>query len=107
MKWSYKDAYAVIGLGFGDEGKGLTVNHLANKLDNPLVIRYSGGQQAGHTVIKDGYKHTFSNFGSGTLSGAPTYWSKYCSFDPVGFAKEYNKLKNDGYDPVIFFCKPN
>ena len=47
---------AVIGLGFGDEGKGLVTNYL----EGSLVIRYSGGQQAGHNVVlKDGKSHIF------------------------------------------------
>ena len=92
MKKFYKN-HAVIGLGFGDEGKGLTVNALCQSLDNPLVIRYSGGQQAGHTVTLPGGKsHVFSNFGSGALHGVPTYWSRYCTFDPVGVVNEYNIL---------------
>lgn len=38
---------AVIGLGFGDEGKGITTDFLCSKSEFPIVIRYSGGQQAG------------------------------------------------------------
>ncbi len=62
-------ARAVIGLGFGDEGKGITTDYLCSRANNPLVIRFSGGQQAGHTVVNKFGKHTFSNFGSGTLRG--------------------------------------
>ena len=86
-------AQAVIGLGFGDEGKGLVTDYLCSKADNPIVVRYSGGQQAGHTVVRDNAKHVFSNFGSGTLQGIPTYWSKYCSVDPEGILNELDALK--------------
>ncbi len=41
---------AVIGAGFGDEGKGLFTDYLCQHAEQPLVIRFSGGQQAGHTV---------------------------------------------------------
>jgi adenylosuccinate synthase len=100
------NAYAVIGLGFGDEGKGLTVNSLCQQLRDPLVVRYSGGQQAGHTVtLPDGTSHVFSNFGSGTFKGVPTYWSKYCTFDPVGVAGEYEILKNKGAAPLLYIDK--
>lgn len=99
----YCNSYAVIGLGFGDEGKGLTVNSLARQLPHNIVIRYSGGQQAGHTVtLDDGRKHVFSNFGSGTFQGSPTYWSKHCTFDPVGAIKEYNILFALGVHPVLY-----
>jgi len=80
--------HAVIGLGFGDEGKGMVVSYLSSYYNNPMVVRYSGGHQAGHTVHFEDMKHTFANFGSGTLQGCPTYWSKYCTVDPVGLLNE-------------------
>jgi adenylosuccinate synthase len=95
-------AFAVIGLGFGDEGKGVSVNSLCKQYRNSLVVRYSGGQQAGHTVVDRGISHVFSNFGSGTLRGKPTFWSKYCTFDPVGVVNEYMVLKQKGVIPVLY-----
>lgn len=80
--------YAVIGLGFGDEGKGMVISYLCSYYNNPLIVRYSGGHQAGHTVVHKEVKHTFANFGSGTLQGCPTYWSKYCTVEPVGLLNE-------------------
>jgi adenylosuccinate synthase len=89
-----KKAHIVIGLGFGDEGKGLTTDYLCRTYEKPLVIRFNGGQQAGHTVVKaDGSRHVFSNFGAGTLSGVPTFWSRYCTFAPTNLLKEYEALK--------------
>lgn len=87
----------VIGLGFGDEGKGAMVSTLVTK--SSVVVRYSGGQQCGHTVIYNGQRHVFSNFGSGTLQGIPTFWSKYCTLNPVGVVNEYKALKK--FDPVL------
>ncbi|HSY75885.1 MAG TPA: adenylosuccinate synthetase, partial [Bacteroidia bacterium] len=69
-----KKVSIVVGLGYGDESKGSTTAFLCQQGSNPLVIRYCGGHQAGHTVIYSGKRHVFSNFGSGTLQGAPTYW---------------------------------
>lgn len=94
-------SYAVIGLGYGDEAKGLTVNSLCHQFPEALVVRYSGGQQAGHTVVKDGKSHVFSNFGAGTLNGNHTYWSSYCTFDPVAVLNELKVLKELGIDPVL------
>lgn len=82
----------VVGLGFGDEGKGLTTSFLCSQTKNPLVVRFNGGHQAGHTVVHKGERHVFSSFGSGTLQGAPTYWSKYCTFYPTGFLAEWETL---------------
>ncbi|MDH3295165.1 MAG: adenylosuccinate synthetase [Acidimicrobiia bacterium] len=68
-------ARIVVDLGFGDSGKGLTVDHLVEQApDTSLVVRFSGGHQVGHTVVRGGRCHTFSNFGAGTLLGAPTYY---------------------------------
>jgi adenylosuccinate synthase len=44
-------AHAVLGAQWGDEGKGKIVDYLANKAD--IVARFSGGNNAGHTVIND------------------------------------------------------
>ena len=93
---------AVIGLGFGDEGKGITTDYLCSNSRNPLVVRFSGGQQAGHTVLHNGVRHVFSNFGAGSLRGIPTYWSKYCTVDPIGLFNEMVILTEKGIIPQIF-----
>ena len=93
---------AVIGLGYGDEGKGLFTDYLCSKLENPLVVRYSGGQQAGHTVVRDGIRHVFSNFCSGSLLGAPSYFSEFCTIDPVGIVNELTVLLNKGIKPQLY-----
>jgi adenylosuccinate synthase len=96
------NAHIVVGLGFGDEGKGVTTSSLVASLDKPIVVRFNGGHQAGHTVIHNGIRHVFSNFGSGTLQGVPTIWSKYCTFDPVGVYNEYKALKALGVTPKLY-----
>ena len=48
-------AYAVIGGQWGDEGKGKIIDYLAGSVDS--VVRYAGGNNAGHTVVND--KGTF------------------------------------------------
>ena len=45
---------SLLGLQWGDEGKGKVVDHLAKDLD--AAIRYQGGHNAGHTLIVDGKK---------------------------------------------------
>lgn len=93
---------AVIGLGFGDEGKGSVTNYLCSRFPGSLVIRYSGGHQAGHTVMIKDLKHVFSNFGSGTLQGTPTYWSEYCTINPTGILNELSLLTAKGIDPILY-----
>lgn len=95
----------VLGLGFGDEGKGLTTSYLCSKTKHPLVVRFNGGHQVGHTVVYKNKRHVFSNFGSGTLQGVPTYWSKYCTFNPTAFLNEWDILYKLKINP-IFFINP-
>jgi adenylosuccinate synthase len=95
----------VIGLGFGDESKGLTTDFLVEEIGDPnlaTVVRFSGGQQAGHTVHRNGVAHVFSNFGSGTLYGVPTYWGKSCTIDPPAIIREYQALLAKGVQPVLY-----
>ena len=82
----------VLGTQFGDEGKGLTTSFLCSQTENPLVVRFNGGHQAGHTVVDDGNRHVFSNFGSGTLQGVPTYWGQDCTIHPTSIINEYKAL---------------
>jgi len=64
---------SVLGLGFGDCGKGLFVDALTRRWQAHTVVRFSGGAQAGHNVVtaaEGGHSarhHTFSQFGAGTL----------------------------------------
>lgn len=56
----------VIGAQFGDEGKGKIVDYLAN--ENDLIIRYSGGSNAGHTVVINEKKYALHLIPSGILN---------------------------------------
>ena len=93
----------VVGLGFGDEGKGATVNSLCTDHLNTLVIRFNGGHQVGHTAVHNNIRHPFSNFGSGTLKGVPTYWSEYCTVNPLAVLKEGDVLREQGVIPIVFY----
>lgn len=99
----------VTDLGFGDSGKGLTVDWLcsqAENIRNVLVVRANSGHQVGHTVVFNGKKHVFSNFGSGTFRGIPTYYSKDTVILPLTMASERNTLINDfGVTPFLWIDK--
>jgi len=91
------NAKIVIGSIWGDEGKGITTDFLSS--ENPkdtLVVRFSGGQQAGHNVKINGISHVHSSFGSGTLRGVPSYFSHHCTIYPVNMYREAYEL----YDKV-------
>jgi adenylosuccinate synthase len=94
----------VVGLGFGDEGKGATVNALcSNQPSGSLVVRFNGGHQVGHTVRVGDLLHAFSNFGSGSLQGVPTYWTEYCTVNPVAVIKEGLALLEKGIIPKVYY----
>lgn len=81
-------AFVVCGLGFGDEGKGTTTHHLVYRHRAHTVIR-TGGPQAFHRVVTSrGLEHIFSQFGSGTLTGAATHLSEHMVIDPDAILNE-------------------
>lgn len=58
--------FVVVGLQFGDEGKGKIIDVLAPKAD--YVVRFQGGNNAGHTVVVDGEKFVLHLLPSGIVS---------------------------------------
>lgn len=101
------------GLGYGDEGKGLTVSFLSQQRSNPLVIRYGGGNQVGHTVMVNGQLFEHHHTGAGTLNGVPTFYTKMCTVDPFGVLNELDTLEGiiDSaprifYDPRCMIVTP-
>lgn len=95
-----KTASVVIGAGYGDEGKGLVTSTLAH--DHDLVVRFSGGSQAAHTVYYKGMNHIFHHFGSGSLQYKPTYLSEHFIVNPITFGTEQEALKEYGIDVSVF-----
>lgn len=96
----------VLGTFFGDEGKGSTVQWLCKQAidrgEKPIVVRFSGGQQAGHRIITNGIEHVCSSFGSGVLLGVPTYLDRNVIIDPICMYEEYQQLVAKGVTPVIY-----
>ena len=92
----------VIGLGFGDEGKGGIIDYLSRKLPSTLVVRFNGGGQAAHNVVtSEGLHHTFSQFGSGTFAGARTHLSRHMLVQPGALCAEGEHLRNLGLSDVF------
>jgi len=83
-------------LGFGDAGKGATVDSLATP--DSLVVRYNGGPQAAHNVVRDGRHHTFAQFGSGTMVGARTHLSRFTLINPANMLTEERHLDYLGFN---------
>ncbi len=92
----------VVGLGYGDESKGATVDHLAAVIpDTVAVVRWSGGAQAAHNVRHGPRHHTFRQFGSGTFLDVPTLLRAPMLVDPMLLAVEAESLSGLGVqDPL-------
>lgn len=102
-------AKIVVGLGFGDEGKGITTDYLVSHKCIPsqtIVVRYSGGHQAGHTVVNGNVRHVFKTYCSGALRGAESYLSEFCCFYPPSLMGEYSVLKDKTIDPPKLSIHP-
>jgi adenylosuccinate synthase len=87
-------ASAVIGAGFGDEGKGRHVCFLCDQYEgSTIVVRHNGGAQAGHTVHRGSQRHCFHTFGSGTLVGSSTYLGPEFVINPRLWSNEWSELR--------------
>lgn len=92
-----KEIKIVVGLNYGDEGKGLVTNYLSHQSrmtgKKTVNILTNGSCQRGHTVdINEGTKHVFKHFGSGTFQGVDTYFPQEFLVNPIFFNKEYDEL---------------
>ena len=91
----------VVGLGYGDEGKGATVDALVAHRNAARVVRFNGGQQAAHNVVVNGRHHTFASYGSGTFAGVPTFVSKHCTIDPIAISAE-RRVLGPSFHPMLY-----
>lgn len=100
-----KTGFAVIGAGYGDEGKGLMTDYLVRKFQNestwPINVRCNGGAQAGHTVDDGVKRHVFSHVPSGAFAGALMHLSSNFIVNPFALLQELNQLKKLNVVPYI------
>lgn len=91
---------AVIGLQWGDEGKGKIVDFLSEDFD--LVTRYQGGNNAGHTVIVEGVTYKLNLIPSGIIRGKFCFLGQGIVLDPEHFINEFKKISEKINNPQIF-----
>ena len=85
----------VIGTQWGDEGKGKYIDMLAGSSD--LVVRFSGGNNAGHTIVADGVKYALHLIPSGILhKGKTCIIGNGVVVDPAVLLKEMEGLNSRG-----------
>ncbi len=87
----------VVGVQWGDEGKGKFVDLLSQEID--YVVRFQGGNNAGHTVIVDGKKSALHLVPSGILhEGKICLIGNGVVLDPIVFIQELDTLIAQGVD---------
>tara|TARA_B100001939_G_scaffold342013_1_gene352457 strand:+ start:387 stop:1658 length:1272 start_codon:yes stop_codon:yes gene_type:complete len=87
----------ILGLQWGDEGKGKIVDVLTEDYD--IIARFQGGPNAGHTLIFDGIKHVLHTIPSGIFhKNKINVVGNGVVIDPVIFKDEIEKLKAVGVD---------
>ncbi|MBN1803604.1 MAG: adenylosuccinate synthase [Candidatus Lokiarchaeota archaeon] len=89
-----KNNIAIVGLSWGDEGKGKFVDYLAQKAD--IVVRFQGGNNAGHTVVVDDQKYKFHIMPSGALLEKEVVIANGLVVDPGVLLEEIEKIKEIG-----------
>lgn len=82
----------VLGMLFGDEGKGATTAFLSKENNPNYVVKFSGGPQTAHNVVEGTLHHTFAQFGAGTFAGIPTLITRYAMVNPFALLKEAEQL---------------
>ncbi|HYD49644.1 MAG TPA: adenylosuccinate synthetase, partial [Terriglobales bacterium] len=86
----------VVGAQWGDEGKGKVVDLLAHHAD--IVVRYQGGNNAGHTLVVDGKKTVLHLVPSGVLhDGKVCVIGNGVVVDPTVLQHEIEELRKDGH----------
>ena len=87
----------LLGLQWGDEGKGKIVDAISNSYD--IIARFQGGPNAGHTIEFDGHKHVLHTIPSGIFNNnAINVIGNGVVIDPVIFENELNGLKKFNID---------
>ena len=89
----------IIGTQWGDEGKGKIVDLLAEHCD--LVVRFQGGNNAGHTMVVKGAKFISHLVPSGILQGKTCLIGNGVVVDPAVLLEEIDYLEQKGID-----CSP-
>lgn len=89
----------LLGLQWGDEGKGKIVDVLSPQYD--LIARFQGGPNAGHTLEFDGKKFVLNTIPSGIFNEKTmNLIGNGVVIDPIILKRELDNLKAAGHDPV-------
>ncbi|OWP56693.1 MAG: adenylosuccinate synthase [Thermoplasmatales archaeon B_DKE] len=93
----------VVGLQFGDEGKGKITDYLSDQYDS--VVRFNGGNNAGHTVVSELGKFKFHLLPSGSLRAGEVVLGNGMVIDPISLVDEIKMLKKSRPNLKILLSK--
>jgi len=86
----------VVGLSYGDEGKGKVTHHLLKSGDYTHCLRYNGSNNAGHTIYHEGEKFVLHAIPMGVFFGTKSIIGNGCVVNVEHFFKEIEMLENAG-----------
>ncbi|WP_435363787.1 adenylosuccinate synthase [Haloarchaeobius sp. DYHT-AS-18] len=89
----------IVGSQLGDEGKGRVVDLYGDGAD--VIVRYQGGDNAGHTVVEGGTEYKLSLIPSGVIRGKIGVLGNGCVVNPATLFDEIDELKERGLDPDV------
>ena len=99
-------AVVVLGAQWGDEGKGKATDQLGSRVD--YVVKFNGGNNAGHTVVIDGQKYALHLLPSGILSpGVTPVIGNGVVIDLAVLFEEIDALLARGVDPSKLLVSAN
>ena len=93
----------IVGAQLGDEGKGGVVDVFGEAAD--VVVRYQGGDNAGHTVVHDGAEFKLSLVPSGAVRGATNVLGNGCVVNLETLFEELEGLRDRGLDPTVLVAE--
>ena len=87
----------VIGSAWGDEGKGKITNYFSDKAD--IVVRYQGGDNAGHTIVFNGNTYKLHLLPSGIFNKSViNILGNGLIINPKSLMEELNEIRKDGFE---------
>ena len=86
--------YTIVGTQWGDEGKGKIVDWISSKSD--LIVRFQGGNNAGHTIKVDTKVYKLNLLPSGIINNKKCAIGNGVVLDPWALVKEIDSLKKSG-----------
>ncbi|HZK98607.1 MAG TPA: adenylosuccinate synthase [Caulobacteraceae bacterium] len=84
----------VIGAQWGDEGKGKVIDWLADRAD--VVVRFQGGNNAGHTIVVGNSTYKFALLPSGVVQGKLSIIGNGVVVDPWALVEEIDRVRAQG-----------